>query len=272
MKIALASDVHLEFGGFTPTNVDEANVLILAGDICVAHDFVKGDEKSKDRVKKYNKFFDAAVKNFEHVLYVFGNHEHYDSDISETRSIIESNINQNVKILQNESVMIEDHLFVGTTLWTDCMKNNPVVMQMVQDGMNDYNCIRNVKSGRLPIQSPYEFGDPGVTLTTQDTVEMFNESVRFIKQELRRGEKTVLITHHAPSYASINGNYASHHLNGGYASDLSEVFLDNENCIMAVHGHIHDPVDYAIGATRVVSNPRGYFGFGAKKHWKPLCL
>ena len=42
MKIALASDIHLEFGPITLTNDESADVLILAGDICVAKHFVDG--------------------------------------------------------------------------------------------------------------------------------------------------------------------------------------------------------------------------------------
>jgi predicted phosphodiesterase len=36
MKIALASDVHLEFGPMTVENSEKADVLVLAGDILVA--------------------------------------------------------------------------------------------------------------------------------------------------------------------------------------------------------------------------------------------
>jgi predicted phosphodiesterase len=65
----------------------------------------------------------------------------------------------------------------------------------------------------------------------------------------------------APSFASVNKKYAHEKtMNGAYASDLSEFILDNENIKVWVHGHMHDPVDYMIGDTRVVSNPRGYIG------------
>jgi predicted phosphodiesterase len=37
MKIALASDIHLEFGPITLNNDENADVLVLAGDICVAN-------------------------------------------------------------------------------------------------------------------------------------------------------------------------------------------------------------------------------------------
>jgi predicted phosphodiesterase len=39
MKIALASDVHLEFGHLEIENTDNADVLVLSGDICVAKNF-----------------------------------------------------------------------------------------------------------------------------------------------------------------------------------------------------------------------------------------
>ena len=43
MKIAIASDVHLEFGDLILKNEENADVLILSGDICVAADFRKPD-------------------------------------------------------------------------------------------------------------------------------------------------------------------------------------------------------------------------------------
>jgi predicted phosphodiesterase len=38
MKVALASDLHLEFGTIELENTESADVLILAGDICQAVD------------------------------------------------------------------------------------------------------------------------------------------------------------------------------------------------------------------------------------------
>ena len=43
MKIAIASDVHLEFGDLILKNEENADVLILSGDICVAADFRESD-------------------------------------------------------------------------------------------------------------------------------------------------------------------------------------------------------------------------------------
>ena len=41
LRIALASDIHLEFGPITLNNDENADVLVLAGDICVAKHFVE---------------------------------------------------------------------------------------------------------------------------------------------------------------------------------------------------------------------------------------
>ena len=47
-------------------------------------------------------------------------------------------------------------------------------------------------------------------------------------------------------------------MNGAYASNLEEIMYNHPQIKLWVHGHIHDPVDYIINETRVVSNPRGY--------------
>lgn len=44
-----------------------------------------------------------------------------------------------------------------------------------------------------------------------------------------------------------------------YASNLDEL-VASSGAALWIHGHTHFPVDYRIGKTRVVSNPRGYVG------------
>ena len=45
MKIALASDLHLEFADINIQNTENADVLILSGDILVAEDLHNHPEK-----------------------------------------------------------------------------------------------------------------------------------------------------------------------------------------------------------------------------------
>jgi Icc-related predicted phosphoesterase len=47
------------------------------------------------------------------------------------------------------------------------------------------------------------------------------------------------------------------HVNGAYASDLSELILDTQPAVW-FHGHVHNSFDYLVGDTIVLCNPRGY--------------
>jgi len=52
MKISLASDIHLEFGDILLKNEENADVLILSGDICTASQF-KNKPKERMMVKDF---------------------------------------------------------------------------------------------------------------------------------------------------------------------------------------------------------------------------
>ena len=98
-------------------------------------------------------------------------------------------------------------------------------------------------------------------MTPEHTVDFHRKSKAYLKTilEMNRDKPVVVITHMAPSFKSVNQKYLHETTtNGGYASDMSEFILDHDNIKVWVHGHMHDPVDYKIGETRILSNPRGY--------------
>jgi predicted phosphodiesterase len=88
MKIAIASDIHLEFGDINLENTNSADVLILSGDICVAADMDMRDRRQTElgfaryRSERFHDFFERCSANFPHVIYVMGNHEYYHSDFA----------------------------------------------------------------------------------------------------------------------------------------------------------------------------------------------
>ena len=103
-----------------------------------------------------------------------------------------------------------------------------------------------------------------------DSYDFHRVSKRFIFEKVKDYEKVVVITHHAPSYASIHTKYlANTNLNGGYATELSDEILDNSNIKLWVHGHTHESFDYMIGSTRVICNPRGYTGYETNRTFNP---
>lgn len=83
---------------------------------------------------------------------------------------------------------------------------------------------------------------------------------KFYRQEfLAEGgpERSVVVTHHAPSIHSIVDRYKSNPVSAAFASNLDELILEYQPRIW-IHGHTHESFDYRIGKARVVCNPRGY--------------
>lgn len=257
MKIAYASDLHLEFGKLE-VDLPDADVLVLAGDICVASDIERA------YFKRVVEFFEEITYNYKHVIYVMGNHEHYHGDFAKTYDLLKSTLKfDNLHILENGFVDIEDFRFIGTTLWTDLNKSDGLTEFHVSKNMNDYAVI--VNSGRKVtfssvVDGKKQFHERDAKLSTSDTYNAHKIALEYINQVLTKDKKCVIVTHHAPSYASIHPSYVNDKLmTGAYMSDLSEFILDSEIKLW-IHGHIHWYHDYMIGNTRVVCNPRGYDG------------
>ena len=248
MKIAVCSDLHLEFGTLELKNTENADVLILGGDILVAKDLT-----DKRKAKDLYKFFENCCKEFKKVLLIAGNHEHYHGDFSETFDILRSHLKfDNLFVLDKETIRIDDVIFFGGTLWTDMNKNDPISINKIQYFMNDYTAITNKKIGEncrfLPIDS------------IDDHFEFLHQLQHCL--EFNPTEKFVVVGHHAPTRLSTHPNYRDeYYTNGAYSSDLSEFILDNRNIKLWTHGHTHDPFDYMIGTCRVICNPRGYHGY-----------
>ena len=137
LKISICSDVHLEFGPLELKNVDQAQVLILSGDIMLAE-------------KPNKEFLEQCSREFPFVLYVAGNHEFYHGywhkSLNSLKQLCFDNFH-NVYFLENESIMIEDTLFLGCTLWTDMNKHDAITMWRANQNMNDYRHIKDDKDG-----------------------------------------------------------------------------------------------------------------------------
>ena len=288
MKIALASDVHLEFGHLELNNVDNADVLVLSGDICVASKFGPN----------YDRFFQDASRLFKNVVYIMGNHEHYDGDFAKSESILRAALERysNVHFLEKEIVKIDDVTFIGGTLWTDMNKEDPLTMFHVQRRMNDFRIVRNsnrMVTRTVPIyeENPlytedgknggkYVTNEKGFyieigqkkkqepsTFCPEDAVPEHKAMIEYIRTviEGKFDEKFVVVGHHAPSRQSTHPRYQHDALmNGAYSSSLDEFILDHPQIKLWTHGHTHEDFDYMIGTTRVFCNPRGYINYESK--------
>lgn len=293
MKISICSDIHLEFGPLQLTNTEGADVLILSGDILVASELCDRDEAFKRaqisrsfKASKIYDFLDNVTQEFKDVIYIAGNHEHYNGDIAKTHDILRKYLNpvyKNLHILEKQQVEIGDLVFVGGTLWTDMNKGDPLTIQDIKSMMNDFRIIKN--SNNMIKSRTLDYAAMGITGNSYelpknekdwiykesqyparfdpiDAAIIHKETLDFIDQVTKSDKNFVVVGHHAPSKLSTHPRYADEYTtNGGYSSDLSEFILDRPQIKLWTHGHTHEPFDYMVGSTRVVCNPRGYIGY-----------
>lgn len=244
MKLHILSDLHTEFTDFDLPETD-ADVVVLAGDVGVGRSGIEW--LSKQQLDKP-------------VIYVPGNHEFYGHDISSIDQL-RSSAPPDVHVIDNQSVVIEDVRFLGSILWTDFQLFGEVdkwfSIQRARQCMNDFAVIR--LEGR-------EF-------TPADSIALHESSRRWLRERLAEpfDGTTVVVTHHAPSARSVPPRFATDLLTPAFASNLEDL-MDGTRVPVWVHGHMHDPADYAINGSRVICNPRGYPGEPVGGRFRPtLC-
>lgn len=89
---------------------------------------------------------------------------------------------------------------------------------------------------------------------------------RALVADVRRGDRAVVLTCHAPSRHSLPYDWAGwlqdDWVAASLASDLEDVLQSWGAPTLWVHGNVPRPVDHVIDRTRVVANPRGDPGSG----------
>jgi len=280
MKIKLVSDLHLEFSDINITNDDGCDVLILGGDICIAQDLHDHPEpnntadqaaianstglgRRQTAAQRYRDFFKRCSFQFPHVIYIMGNHEFYNGKFYAGIDYMREELAKypNMYMLEQDTKIIDDVVFVGGTLWTNMNRRDPLTMHAIEGMMNDFRIIRNDKRNYAP-------------MSALDVAIRHDRTLAYIKLMVQehKDKQCVVVGHHSPSFQSVHPIYAHETLmNGGYHSDLSEFILDHPQIKLWTHGHTHHPFDYVIGETRVVCNPRGYEndGYSEDTGWNP---
>jgi predicted phosphodiesterase len=262
VKIQVGSDLHLEFvrnyerGVFAknplfPFTKTDADFLLLAGDI---------DQgiHAEDAIKRW-------LEQYKFVFMIPGNHEYYRHDFdnvkTQWRSIEKEMRTQNRFVfLQDEAFRVADGdqfvSFIGSTLWTSFNNADPRIMQTASAFMNDYRLINLYAQNRK--------------LRPADVLEEHLHSKRILAKHIKaaneRGDKVVVMTHHAMSKSSTHPRYAKD-------VDINHLYSDSypdllEQIDIHVHGHTHESFDYVEHGCRVICNPYGYHGYEVNRNFK----
>lgn len=234
MKLSVLSDLHLSIWPFTPPSND-ADVVILAGDIARPREAA------------------AFARQFEKpVLYVLGNHEFYGGSLDGTKDeMARLCAGTNVHLLDCGERVLGGVRFLGATLWTDFrLFDDPARSASAKAEalllVRDFSRIRLTAAGQA-------------LFAPDDSARLFADHAAWLRARLQAPHTgpTVVITHHAPTRASIHPRFADSLLNPCFVSDAADL-LAGDRVQLWIHGHTHDSFDYVANGTRVVCNPRGY--------------
>ena len=290
MKVAICSDLHLEFAPLTLENPGDVEVLILSGDILVERDLDEYNLPNieagfaRHRSTMLHTFFEECCDAFPHVIYVAGNHEHYHGDFKFTVDELKKKLGRlkNLHILDKEVFEYNGVTFVGSTLWTDMNKEDPLTLHAMTSMMNDFRIINN--SNRMVVRNVplYEYDANGNVayneagqqiqigmkkketisrFSPEDAVEENKKCFDYIKHIVSERDNVVVVGHHTPSHQSCHPRYKHDQImNGGYHNNYEEYIMDHPQIKLWTHGHTHEVYDYMIGETRIICNPRGYKG------------
>ena len=264
--------MHLEFSDLDIVNTDNAEVLILSGDICVAADLDMRDRRQTEqgfarwRSEMFHEFFERCAANFPHVIYIMGNHEYYHSDFATALTDVRRKLAHlsNLYIMERDVKVIGDVTFIGGTLWTDMNNSDPLTLYHMRTMMNDFRVITNSTTPVHFKTSEGEFRTRVGKFSPEDAVSEHVKMKQYIQSVVQGNHDTkyVVVGHHSPSRLSTHEMYKNDTvMNGGYSSDMDDFIQDHPQIRLWTHGHTHHEFDYMIGETRVMCNPRGYAGY-----------
>ncbi|WP_298173422.1 metallophosphoesterase [Acidithiobacillus sp.] len=232
--VAYASDLHLEFGNAVPTEgLEKADILVLAGDV----DMIP--EGWADLLRQLRKVFSGPIVG------ILGNHEYYNGVFPDDREKFRDAIahDRQAYLLEKDMVILDGVRFLGATLWTDFASGRQ--MRSCQRMMADFAVIFDGHSGNITPET--------ILKVHQDNIAWLDDQ---FTNHLHAGPD-IVVTHHAPSYQSQHPRFAGSPISGGFCSN-QEHRIQRWKPDVWIHGHVHDPMDYRIGQTRILCNPWGY--------------
>lgn len=190
------------------------------------------------------------------VVYVAGNHDYWWDRGEERYTLVdqiargrERAARHGIHFLMDDAVTIGGIRFAGGTLWTDFRFGSTSLTQAMRsaqgrEGMVDYRRIRAGPRSRDRIEP-------------EDILALHRRTRAFLDATLMTPHDgpTVVVTHHAPHPDSLPDPHG--HLRWCDASDLRNL-IHLRGPDLWIHGHVHYAVDYVVGPTRIICNPRGH--------------
>jgi len=249
MKLLILSDLHLEMGQLAleeeGRRIDaDADVVVLAGDL---KNGLGGAQWARN-----------AFPN-KQIVMVAGNHELYGLDWETGIDQLRGEANAyGIHFLENQAVEIYGVRFLGCSMWTDfCLHGAELHKERMGEMASRMTDFTKISHASGP-------------LTPEHVLARHLASRAWLQRELLASDfsKTVVVTHHAPTAASIHQNDVSKPVATAYASNLEDLLGYS---LYWIHGHVHEFADFEVLGTRILCNPRGYLDLGGDSFsgWNP---
>ena len=230
MRYQLASDLHIEYfdevhaSSFIKKDHD-TDLLILAGDI-----------GSLYRIDQLTQFL-LELSDFKKILYIPGNHEFYT-----LKNIPPKNFNQllkelynletkisNLVILNNSSIIIDNTIFYGCTLWSNIGDNMFPKFRVRIHGFNNFI---------------YQ--------------QQFEKNLHFLSKNFSNFSKNnnltkIVITHYPPINLVQNIKNRFPYL---YSNNLEDLISLRNMCVWHF-GHIHKNFNITLNDVKLITNQKG---------------
>ncbi|EEF80748.1 Ser/Thr protein phosphatase family protein [Methylophaga thiooxydans] len=244
MKFQLYSDIHIETRGYFSIPKLDSDLIVLAGDIDIGLEGLIWAQELTWLHKKP-------------VIYIAGNHEYYRHDFVKLTQQMRDYAAQYDQLifLEKDEVIINDVRFLGTTLWTNYLHELGIIERdknilILDDALYDHKVIRHGNESFSALKA----------------YEEHLVSERWLRERLMEpfDGKTVVITHHAPSFQCNHIDFGMNLYSPGFASNLDVlVAMADVWC----YGHTHSNLDATFAGCRLLSNQAGY-----KNEKKPVPL
>jgi hypothetical protein len=101
--------------------------------------------------------------------------------------------------------------------------------------------------------------------------KLHEDCLTFLKAEIDSDfkGKTVVTTHHIPTFKNYPEQFKGDVLNEAFAVELSD-YIEQSNIAYWIYGHHHSNIpDYKIGNTLMLTNQLGYVKYGEHRTFMP---
>lgn len=250
MRLQLLSDLHLETEAFEPSPAPDAELLVLAGDI-------------DSRWAALDRFRGWPVP----VILVAGNHEFDDRELSKAWPALRQHCEARaITLLERERLVLTDSQgrrirFVATTRWSDFDLFGDARRERAMRAASYFMKVMRATQHGLPFDA---------AAVREEALSCRAWLASELRQPQGEWDKTVVITHFAPSLRSGDPRYGQQPGTASFCNADDDLLRHAE---LWIHGHVHCRHDYLVphptGSTRVVCNSRGHARKGEAEGHQP---